>query len=154
MNTILEGLFFLFGVPVIILVVVGCWGLVFWGALELHSKVYKWFEGRKKPEAKPFIPTPEQEKELCPRYFDDPYTVDTTSQEEQYTCPLCGFKKGWALFFALEECPKCGSGASLAILQWQHYTKEIASIKKWLKSRNIPTETKDELRRRLNKIGG
>lgn len=31
---------------------------------------------------------------------------------------------------------------------------EVASIKRWLKGRNIPTETKDELRRRLNKIGG
>lgn len=162
MNILLEGLFLLFGVPVIIIIMVSCWGLVFFGAWELYSKVDKWFEGRKKPEpAKKEQKTlTDLEKELKTlngnvyNYTIDNFkhTIDTTSQEDQYTCPLCGFKVNWALFFSDEKCPACGSGASLAILEWQHYTKEIASIKKWLKGRNIPTETKDELRRMLNKI--
>jgi len=160
MNTILEGLFILFGVPVVILIIGLCWGLVFVGAWELYSKIEKWFEGRKKPEAKPFIPTPEQEKELCPRYFNDAVKPEPTKKEQEiakelryFNCPICKLPVQPTDLVGRNECPYCGIDLDVfVILKFEEIDKEIASIKKWLKGRNIPTETKDELRRRLDKI--
>jgi len=75
-------------------------------------------------------------------------------------CPVCDEKLDHQVWVSLKECPKCGTNSRLVMLvfllkdQIKDTYEEIKDIKRWLKGRNIPTETKDELRRRLNKIGG
>lgn len=161
MNILLEGLFFLFGVPVIIIIVASCWMLVLIGAWKLYSKVDKWFEGRKaKPES-----TKKEQKTLngdVYNYTIDGFkhTIDTTKKEQEiakelrhFSCPICKLPVQPTDLVGRNECPYCGIDLDVfVILKFEEIDKEITSIKRWLKGRNIPTETKDELRRRLNNL--
>lgn len=67
-------------------------------------------------------------------------------------CPYC---KTWfkpVIWYAIKECPCGASAAEVFLIKLLDVKSEIKDTKRWLKSADMPTETKDELRRRLNKI--
>lgn len=73
-----------------------------------------------------------------------------------YTCPTCHVSLNELIFIAEEECVVCGlafdARSYVHKKQVDRYEKGIRSIKRWLKSADMSTETKDELCKRLHKI--